>query len=146
MPLFFSFAQVREDLARHASGLSDAQVWRQVDRASVGFHLKHLAGSVDRITTYLLDGQLSPPQLAFLQQESAPDLTVDALLRLVDESLRHSEDLLRTLDPGALYDARKVGRKELPSTVIGLLVHLAEHTHRHLGQAITMCKMVRQFG
>ncbi len=73
MPVFFSFAQVREDLAKHAQGLTDEQVWTVAGGASVGFHLKHIAGSVDRITTYLLGSQLTEQQLQTLRQESVPD-------------------------------------------------------------------------
>ncbi len=68
------------------------------------------------------------------------------LLASVDDSLRHSEERLRSIDPASIYDVRAVGRKALPTTVIGLIVHLAEHTQRHLGQAITLCKAVRQLG
>ena len=146
MPVLFSFAQVREDLAKHTQGLTEAQVWTVASGASVGFHLKHIAGSVDRITTYLLGSQLTEQQLQTLRQESAPDAGLAQLLALVDDSLRDSEERLRSVDPGSLYDVRAVGRRVLPTTVIGLIVHLAEHTQRHLGQAITLCKAVRQLG
>jgi hypothetical protein len=36
-----------------------------------------------------------------------------------------------------------VGRKKLPTTVIGLIVHLAEHTQRHVGQAVSAAKLAR---
>jgi hypothetical protein len=39
-----------------------------------------------------------------------------------------------------------VGRARLPSTVFGLLFHVAEHTQRHAGQAITTAKIVRGLG
>ena len=146
MPVFFSFAQVREDLAKHTHGLTDGQVWTSVGGASAGLHLKHLAGSVDRITTYLLGSQLTEEQLAGLRQESVPDIGLERLLAMVDHSLRDSEERLRSVDPDRLYDARTVGRKGLPTTVLGLIVHLAEHTQRHLGQAITICKVIRQLG
>jgi hypothetical protein len=64
----------------------------------------------------------------------------------VEQSLSRSEDRLRQIDPGTIYEARSVGRRALPTTVIGLLVHLAEHTQRHLGQAITLSKLARQPG
>ena len=146
MPVFFSFAQVREDVAKHAQGLTDEQVWTTASGASVGFHLKHIAGSVDRITTYLLGSQLTEQQLQTLRQESAPDAGLAQLVALVDNSLHDSEERLRSIDPASLYDVRAVGRKALPTTVIGLIVHLAEHTQRHLGQTITLCKAARQLG
>jgi uncharacterized damage-inducible protein DinB len=146
MPVFFSFAQVREDLAKHTQGLTDEQVWTVAGGTSVAFHLKHIAGSVDRITTYLLGSQLAEQQLQILRQESVPDAGLAQLLESVDDSLRDSEERLRSIDPASIYDVRAVGRKALPTTVIGLIVHLAEHTQRHLGQTITLCKAVRQLG
>jgi uncharacterized damage-inducible protein DinB len=146
MPVFFSFAQVREDLARHTHGMTDGQLWTRAGGASAGSHMKHLAGSVDRITTYLLGSQLTEEQLARLRQESVPDIGLERLLATVDDSLRDSEERLRSIDPDRLYEARTVGRKALPTTVLGLIVHLAEHTQRHLGQVITICKVVRQLG
>lgn len=144
MPVFFSFAQVREDLDRFVLPLAPDQIWCEVEGASIGFHLKHLAGSVDRLTTYLMGEELSPQQLHILKQErdgqeSAADLVGD-----VDRSLAAAETRLQSIDPGSAYDSRAVGRKRLPTTVIGLLVHIAEHTQRHLGQAITLAKIVRQ--
>ena len=146
MPALFSFTQVREDLAKHTAGLSHEQLWREIDRASIGFHLKHIAGSVDRLATYLVGQQLSEQQLASMRSENVADKGLNELLARVDSSLRDAEEKLRAINPETLYDARSVGRKSLPTTVLGLIVHLAEHTQRHLGQAITMCKIVRQSG
>ncbi len=144
MPVFFSFAQVREDLASCvAGGLTREQVWRKIGSASLGFHLKHMAGSLDRLTTYLVGGLLSDDQLKSLQEESRGDDELPELLRQVEEALHRCEERLRALDPTALYEPRNVGRKALPTTVIGLVVHLAEHTQRHLGQAITLSKVLR---
>ncbi|MBV8865134.1 MAG: DinB family protein [Acidobacteriaceae bacterium] len=144
MPVFFSFAQVHEDLAKYAAGLSDEVLWREIDGASLGFHLKHMAESVDRLTTYLMGGQLSPQQFEALKRESEPQGSAGELLAFVDEQLVRSENQLRQLDPATLYDSRAVGRRALPATVLGLIVHLCEHTQRHLGQAITLAKMLRQ--
>ena len=142
--MFFTFAQVREELAKHTQGLSREQVWRSMHGAApVGFHIKHIAGSVDRLTTYLCGGQLNETQMQFMREEAQGDASVDELLGLMDAALAHSEEQLRQIDPETLYDARGVGRKALPATVIGLIVHLAEHTQRHLGQAITTIKMLQ---
>ncbi len=144
MPVFFSFAQVREDLAKYTAGLSREQTWRKVGNASLGFHLKHLAGSVDRLTTYLMGGQLSEEQLRFLRTETEGAEEMQELLQMVRGSLAACEEKLRTVDPDGLYQKRTVGRKELPTSVLGLLVHIAEHTQRHLGQTITLAQIVRQ--
>ena len=145
-PVFFSFTQVREDLARHVKGLTREQVWRIVGGASLGFHLKHLAGSLNRLTTYLMDEQLSEEQLDRLRAESLGTEQIDELLTSIDQALAESEERLRSLNAARLYEPRAVGRKKLPTTVIGLLVHLSEHTQRHLGQAITTAKIVRDIG
>lgn len=146
MPVFFSFEQVREDLRKHTAGLSDKQVWTSVAHSSLGFQLKHIAGSVDRITTYLVGQPLDAAQLAFLKQEAQPPGTLAELLKLVEHSLNKSQSQLQSIDPASLYGARAVGRRALPTTVLGLIVHLAEHTQRHLGQAITITKLLRQSG
>jgi hypothetical protein len=146
MPVFFNFAQVREDLGRFTEGIAHDQLWKDLGGASLGFHLAHLAGSVDRLTTYLIGGQLSEEQLGFLRSEREPVRTLAELRSLIEKSLEGAEASLRKIQPESLYDARTVGRRHLPTTVIGLLVHLAEHTQRHLGQAITISKSLRQNG
>ena len=145
MPVFFTFTQVREDLARYTADLTEEQLWTKPANAAapLGFHLKHIAGSVDRLTTYLVGHQLSQAQLDSLHRESESGPGLEELLRGVDESLDAAEEQLRQLNPDSLYEYRSVGRRELPTTVLGLIVHLAEHTQRHLGQAVTTIKMVR---
>jgi uncharacterized damage-inducible protein DinB len=145
MPVFFTFALVREELSKHTDGLTDAQVWTKPANttASLGFHLKHMAGTVDRLTTYLVGRQLSQAQLETLRHESEAHAGLDALLRLVNESLEAAEEQLRKIDPDSLYAPRVVGRRALPTTVLGLIVHIAEHTQRHLGQAVITAKLVR---
>ena len=146
MPVFFSFAQVREDLQRHVAGLRAEQIWKPVRGGSIGFHLKHLAGSADRLTTYLFCGQLTAGQLASLAAESGGEEDAAELLALIDHELARSEERLLTLGERTLFEPRSVGRQRLPTTVLGLLVHLAEHTQRHLGQSITLAHLLRQTG
>ena len=145
MPVFFSFAQVREDLAKHTQDITHNQLWHQViGKHSLGFQLKHIAGSVDRLTTYLMGGQLAPSQLEFLRNEHIPNSDLVALLALVNENLRSAEQQLRQVKPEALFEPRVVGRKLLPTTVMGLIVHVCEHTQRHLGQAILIVRLLHQ--
>jgi uncharacterized damage-inducible protein DinB len=144
MPLFHSFAQVREDLALHTAGLSTGQVWKRVEPLpSLGFQLRHIAGSVDRLVTYLIGGELSPEQVSVLKREAEPGATLEDLLSEVHASLSRAEEKVRQIAAESLYESRCIGKKRLPSTVFGLLVHLAEHTQRHLGQAITTAKLAR---
>ena len=143
MPLFFSFAQVREDLRRHTGGLSDEQLWQRIGKTSLGFHLQHLLGSVDRLSTYLAGKQLNDEQLRHLREEGKMRQTLPELLAAIETTLTRVEEQLRSIDPDDLYLPRTVGRQALPTTVIGLLVHLSEHTQRHLGQAITLSQVLR---
>ena len=143
-PVLAGFTQVREDLALHTAGLSQEQVWKQVGSLpSLGFQLRHIAGSVDRLMTYLMGEQISSEQIAVLKQESAPGENLEELLRGIDTGLTQAEEELRTIDPATIHEPRGIGRKQLPTSVLGLLVHIAEHTQRHLGQAITTAKLVR---
>ncbi len=145
MPVFYSFQLVREDLAAHTEGISQEQLWLRVGSLpSLGFHLRHIAGSVERLTSYLMGEQLSEAQLAFLREEGAPGATLAELIGGIETVFAETERRLRTIDPGMMGEARYIGRKRLPTTVLGLLVHIAEHTQRHLGQAITTAKLVRE--
>jgi hypothetical protein len=145
MPVFFSFTQVREDLALHTASLVPEDVWRRVGSLPpLGFQLRHIAGSVDRLTTYLMGEPLSPEQLDFLRQETTPGAALPELLAGIDAALRHAEERIATIDPAAIHEPRSIGRRRLPTTVLGLLVHIAEHTQRHLGQAITTAKFLRE--
>lgn len=142
-PVLFSFQQVREDLARWTEGLSEAQIWaRPQGLASVGFQLRHIAGSVDRLTSYLEGRELSAEQLGELAAEMEPRGGREELLAAVEASLRRAEAVVRGIDPASFREGRTVGRLRMPTTVIGLLVHIAEHTQRHVGQAIVTAKLV----
>jgi uncharacterized damage-inducible protein DinB len=144
-PLLFSFTQIREDLHRHTAGLANEDVWRPAPGGgTLGFHLRHIAGSVERLTSYLFGEQLSEAQLSQLKAESEPrGTTLEELLAVVDSALAASENRVKALDAAALEEPRYVGRKMLPTTVFGLLVHIAEHSQRHVGQAITITKSLR---
>jgi len=143
-PILYSFQQAREDLARWTESLTDDQLWfRPTGLAPIGFQLRHIAGSVDRLMNYVEGRQLTDAQLASLKTESEPNGTLDQLLAAIDQSFKDAERVVRALDPGTLSDPREVGRKKLPTTVIGLLTHIAEHTQRHVGQAIVTSRVLK---
>jgi uncharacterized damage-inducible protein DinB len=145
-PILYAFTHSREDLARCTDGLTPDQLWSSpYSLASVGFHIRHIAGSTDRLMTYLTASQLTDSQIAFLKTESTPGATRDELLAALDAAFVQAESIVRSIDPSRLSDPREVGRKRLPTTVAGLLTHIAEHTQRHTGQAITTAKLVRQY-
>ncbi|MBZ5620621.1 MAG: DinB family protein [Acidobacteriia bacterium] len=144
-PILYAFQQAREDLARHTEGLADAEIWATPHGVgSVGFHLRHIAGSTERLMAYLQGRELSRAQLAALDAETEPaGPGRDELLADLERSFSEGEAVVRALDPATLAEARTVGRLRLPTTVIGLLTHIAEHTQRHVGQAISAAKLVR---
>jgi hypothetical protein len=141
-PILYAFQQAREDLARFTEGLTAEQIWaRPHGLGPVGFHLRHIAGSVDRLMTYLQGRALDEAQMAALPAEMEPGATRDELLAAVDAAFAKAEAVVRVIDPEALAEPRGVGRKQLPTTVIGLLTHIAEHTQRHVGEAIVTAKL-----
>jgi uncharacterized damage-inducible protein DinB len=143
-PVLYAFQQAREDLARHTEGLTREQLWaRPYGLGPAGFHIRHIGGSVERLATYLQGRQLMEEQLAAAQREMEPGADRDELLAGLDAALRDAESVVRSVDPAKLAEPREVGRKRLPTTVIGLLTHIAEHTQRHVGQAVTTARIVR---
>jgi hypothetical protein len=125
-PVLYAFIQAREELGRLTE--------EQVRSPEVAFHLRHLARSTDRLIGYL-QGRM-PEVLG----DGEPGASREELLRDIDLAFQRAEEVVRGIDPATLREARWVGRKRLPTTVIGLLTHIAEHTQRHLGQAITAAK------
>ncbi len=143
-PILYTFQHAREDLTKYTDGLTTEQIWATPHGfGSVGFHIRHISGSTDRLLTYMRGEQLSESQLAFLKNEKNPGPGRRELLEEMDSSFRQGAALVRSLDPSTLAEPRGIGRKKLPSTVIGLLVHTAEHIQRHIGQAISASKLAR---
>jgi len=143
-PLIYSFQQAREDLARFTEGLTAEQLWATPHGfGSVGFHLRHIAGSTDRLMMYLEGRQLSESQMDFLKHEHDPGASLEELLSSLNAVFERAEAVVRALDVSVLEAPREIGRRKLPTTVIGLLTHIAEHTQRHVGQAISAAKLAR---
>jgi uncharacterized damage-inducible protein DinB len=144
-PVLYAFQQAREDLAKYIEGLTPEQIWASPHGfGSVGFHVRHIAGSVDRLMTYLLQRELTPEQMGQLRDEPRPlGIGRDPLLAILYDALARAETIVRTIDPATLAEPRAIGRKKLPTTVIGLLTHIAEHTQRHVGQAISAAKWAK---
>lgn len=133
----------REDLERWCGDLSDDELHAfPGDLPPVAFHLKHIARSLDRLLTYAEGRQLGEEQLNALDTELQSDGSKSEIFKQLDSALDMSERRVRSLDPAKLGELRGVGKKNLPSTVGGLLVHIADHTQRHVGQAITTAKVV----
>jgi uncharacterized damage-inducible protein DinB len=133
----------REDISRWCSGLTDAQLnARPSEIAPVAFHIRHIARSIDRLLTYAEGNQLTPLQLAALKTELNLGAERASLFAEFNDSVDRAIARIRAIDASRLEEPRKVGRRELPTTLGGLLVHVAEHTQRHAGQAITTAKII----
>jgi hypothetical protein len=134
--------QAAEDVMRWCGDLSDAEMEaRLFGLASVGFHLRHIARSLDRLLTYAEGERLDSTQLEKLRTEMDGDWHEATLVEFMD-GLEVAMVRVRRLQPETFEETRGVGRMCQPSSVGGVLVHCAEHTQRHVGQAITTAKMV----
>jgi hypothetical protein len=148
LPVAHALLQAREDIERLVATVPPGRAWQKPGgAASIGFHVVHIGGSIDRLCTYARGEMLDEVQLTFLNGESHVE---SAGLSLADAATQALASLDRALEqvrhtpPSSLLDARVVGRGRLPSTVIGLLVHVAEHTTRHVGQAITTAAILSE--
>ncbi|MBD1363033.1 DinB family protein [Mucilaginibacter sp. ZT4R22] len=147
-PVAHALLQAREELNELMAGFPDELLWDKVaGMASPGFHLQHLTGVLDRLFTYAQNETLNPEQLEYLSKEGKPTNKtyttrglVEAFNKQVDKALLQ----LGEADTTILSDFRPVGRGKLPSTVIGLYTHAAEHTMRHWGQLLVTVRVLRQ--
>ncbi len=149
-PVAHALVQAREELNEYLADFSDDLLWiLPAGLASAGFHLQHLSGGLDRVFTYAQAKGLSEFQFEQLYAEGKdPDSNL-SVASLVDR-FNHQVDLaleqLKHTKESTLTEYRGVGRAGLPSTVIGLLFHAAEHTMRHLGQLMVTVAVVKKNG
>lgn len=145
-PIAHALIQAREESRRLLQDFPAELLWaRPAGLASVGFHLQHITGVVDRLFTYARGESLSPEQqetLAREGREPAMAVSVSALLDALDAQVDRALDQLKAMEPQMLTEPRAVGRKQLPSTVMGLLFHAAEHAQRHVGQLLVTARVV----
>ena len=146
-PVAHALLQAREEVHALMEGFEEEKLWsRPAGVASVAFHLQHIAGVIDRLLTYARGEQLGPDQLDALHREGAPPESGAALASMLDhldEQIDRALVQLRSTNEPDLLARREVGRARLPSTVIGLLFHAAEHTQRHVGQLLVTARIVR---
>jgi uncharacterized damage-inducible protein DinB len=136
--------QAREEVTALMRGFPEDLLWtRPAGVASVGFHLQHLAGVIDRLFTYARGDALDAGQQSALAAEGKPNSTLDVALLLdrFGAQIDRAIDQLRQTSEDTLTQPRAVGRAQLPSTVLGLLVHAAEHTQRHVGQLLVTVRV-----
>ena len=147
MPVAHGLLQARRDVERVASDLTADELWaRPGGAASVGFHLRHIAGSIDRLVTYARGVPLTEGQREALRHEQAPDpsdTSAGELLAAIGATVDAALAVLRATSPDTLLEFRGVGRAQRPSNVLGLLAHAGEHAQRHAGQVITTVAFLR---
>ena len=133
----------KEDLWKWCYPLSEEQLNEKPNGiAPVAFHLRHIGRSLDRLLTYAEGRVLDESQLSSLKSELVARVKHQETFEELRAALENADQRLRALANADLEAPRKVGKRQLPTTVGGLLVHLADHTQRHVGQAITTTKLV----
>ncbi len=146
-PVAHALLQALEEVRRVVGPLPPSLLWaRPGGAASVGFHVRHASGSLDRLFTYARGEGLSAEQRTFLATEvepGSPPETAGSLVSAFEVQVGRALAQLRDTQEPTLLEARGVGRLQLPSTVLGLLFHAAEHTQRHVGQIVTTARVVR---
>jgi len=139
-----AFDLALDDLTKWTNGLTDAEVHAHpLGLPPVAFHLRHIARSTDRLLSYAEGNQLSAEQLTALKSEQSGDEPLSALLSEVEVSFSNAADRIRVLATANFDTFRGVGRKQLPTSIGGALVHVADHTQRHVGQVVTTAKVIK---
>ena len=146
-PVAHALLQAREEVEKLMQGFPDELLWEKpAGVASVGFHLQHLRGVLDRLFTYARGEQLTEEQLKALKAEGKVPEREGKVLDLVqnfDRQVSKALEQLRQTNEQQLLEPRGVGRAQIPSTVIGLLMHAAEHTQRHVGQLLVTARVLQ---
>ncbi|MBT1701788.1 DinB family protein [Fulvivirgaceae bacterium PWU20] len=148
-PVAHALLQSIEDVEACLNNFSSDLLWiKPLDMASVGFHLQHLTGVVDRLFTYARGERLLDDQLNALASEGKPPFDgclAQHLIAKFKTQVGKAITQLKTTNETTLTEVRGVGRKQIPSTVIGLLFHAAEHAQRHVGQLLVTSKLVSEY-
>ncbi len=147
MPAAHALLEASEEMWHSARELTTDELWSSPGggAATVGFHLRHIAGSIDRLLTYARGASLDERQHATLaaERESGdPPADAESLLTEAQRAIDTALETIRATLAATLLEPRAVGRQQLPSTVLGLLTHIGEHTLRHAGQVVTTSKVV----
>ncbi|WP_293939337.1 DinB family protein [Sphingobacterium sp. UBA5996] len=145
-PVAHTLSQVAEDVSTYTDQLSAQQLWtKPCGNASIGFHLQHISGVIDRMFTYTESKPLSDEQLNYLHREGIEDVdaSLASLIENLHQQINRSLQKLALIDPNILTEQRFLGRKRIPTTLIGLLFHAAEHAQRHVGQLLVTARCLQ---
>ncbi|MGN6294658.1 MAG: DinB family protein [Chitinophagaceae bacterium] len=145
-PVAHALLQARKEVEEIMHDFPGDLLWkRPAGAASAGFHLHHLSGVIDRLFTYAKPLPLTEEQLQYLRNEGKEETgaTVASLTRHFHSTVDAALAQLSSTPEASLTEARGIGRKQIPTTVMGLLFHAAEHTQRHTGQLLVTVKVVK---
>jgi len=147
-PIAHALLQAGEDAEKHTGNMDNKNLWEKPGGvASVGFHLQHIVGVLDRLFTYAEGNALNDVQLEFLKKEGNPgNEAIDSgkLLQGVRDKIQEVLGMLEGTDVASLTAIRYLGRAKIETTKMGLLFHAAEHVQRHIGQLLVTAKWVSQ--
>jgi hypothetical protein len=142
-PVAHALLQAREEVNVLMEGFPEEKLWeRPAGVAAVGFHLRHLTGVLDRLLTYARGEALDRGQLDYLAGEGGGPGTVLEGVKRFNEQIDKALDQISGTPEDILTAPRYVGRDHVPSTVVGLLFHAAEHTQRHTGQLLVTVRVL----
>jgi uncharacterized damage-inducible protein DinB len=145
-PVAHALLQANEEVKRYTENFPENLLWEKpYGVASVGFHLNHLTGVLDRMFTYAANQKLTQGQFQFLKAEENPDhlpLKINELIQAFDQKVQEALAYLKQTSTEDLTEFRGVGRAQLPSTKLGLLFHAAEHIQRHVGQLLVTVRVL----
>ncbi len=142
--ILHAFELSKEDVTLWCNGLSDEQLNASpLGLTPIAFHLSHIPRSLDRLLTYAKGNQLSAEQIASLKSEGTPSATREELFAEFNQGIDNAAERVRAFAGTDLDQPRGVGKKQLSTSVGGLLVHLADHTLRHTGQIVTTAKVLK---
>ncbi|MBW4889056.1 DinB family protein [Mucilaginibacter sp. HMF5004] len=145
-PVAHALLQAREEVSALMQGFPDTLLWEKpAGMASPAFHLEHMTGVLDRLYTYARGEALNADQLHYLANEGKAYLDNDIRQKMVQafgEQVDRALEQLSKTDEATLTHFRGLGRAQIPTTVIGLLFHSAEHIMRHTGQLLVTVKVL----
>ncbi len=145
-PVAHALLQANMEIKNAMASFPEDKLWDQpAGMASPAFHLQHIKGVLDRLFTYADSKMLSQQQLDYLSGEGKhnPEITTIFLVNEVNQQITVALEYLKTADTDQLTGAKWVGRQRIPSTLIGLLFHAAEHTMRHIGQLMVTVNVIK---
>lgn len=145
-PVVHALLQVNEDVQKLITDDLEPYIWiKPFSIASIAFHLQHIVGVTDRMMTYSKGKGLIQAQFEYLASEGKFDekITIQILKQNLEDTILYSIDEIRKIDPLTLTEERFLGRKQIPTTQVGLLFHSAEHAQRHYGQLLVTVKTIK---